>query len=138
MTKIFIDTDVLIDFLIDRRPFSDSSTEIFIKCADKKIEGYITPVIIANVFYILRKTLKTGNLKQRFIDILKYINVLDMNKNIVLKALYSDFNDFEDALQNFTVSESPEIKIIVTRNVKDYTKSTLSIHTPESFLKTIC
>jgi hypothetical protein len=59
-----------------------------------------------------------------------------MNKKSILTALNSDFNDFEDALQNYAV-ESTDVKTIITRNVKDYKKSKLSVYTPDSFLKTL-
>lgn len=58
-----------------------------------------------------------------------------MDKEVVLGALNSDFKDFEDALQNFSAMENGEIKIILTRNIKDYRKSDLAILTPETYLK---
>jgi predicted nucleic acid-binding protein len=137
MTKIFIDSDILIDFLIDRQPFSESSTKIISLCSENKIKGFVTPMIIANIFYILRKSLSKSDLKIKFINLLKFIDIIEMNKATVLNALYSDFNDFEDALQNFAVEKKSEIKLIITRNLKDYRKSSLSVYTPESFLKTV-
>jgi predicted nucleic acid-binding protein len=136
MTKLFIDSDIIIDFLIDRRPFSESSAEIINRCASKDIQGYVTPIIIANVFYILRKSIKLSNLKLKFINLLNYIDVINVNKKTVMDALFSEFSAFEDALQNYAV-ENTEIKIIITRNLKDYKKSKLSVYTPESFLKTL-
>lgn len=136
MTKIFIDSDILIDFLIDRQPFSESSTKIISLCSENKIKGFVTPIIIANIFYILRKSLNKNDLKIKLINLLKFIDIVESNKATVLNALYSDFNDFEDALQNYAV-ENTEIKIIITRNIKDYKKSKLSVYTPDSFLKTL-
>ncbi len=132
MTKIFIDSDIL----IDRQPFSESSTKIISLCSENKIKGFVTPIIIANIFYILRKSLNKNDLKIKLINLLKFIDIVESNKATVLNALYSDFNDFEDALQNYAV-ENTEIKIIITRNVKDYKKSKLSVYTPDSFLKTL-
>lgn len=132
MTKIFIDSDIL----IDRQPFSESSTKIISLCSENKIKGFVTPIIIANIFYILRKSLNKNDLKIKLINLLKFIDIVESNKSTVLNALYSDFNDFEDALQNYAV-ENTEIKIIITRNVKDYKKSKLSVYTPDSFLNTL-
>jgi hypothetical protein len=72
----------------------------------------------------------------KFINLLNYIDIINVNKKTVLDSLYSEFTDFEDALQNYA-AENTEIKIIVTRNLKDYKKSSLSVYTPESFLKTL-
>jgi len=137
MTKAFIDSDIVIDFFVDRKPFSIASTKIFSLCARKELKGFITPVIIANVFYILRKALNKDELKLKFINLLKHIDVLIIDKEVVLKALFSDFSDFEDALQNFSVIEHSDIEVIITRNVKDYKHSTLSVYDPETFLSTM-
>ena len=58
-----------------------------------------------------------------------------MDKNVVLNALNSGFKDFEDALQNFSAIENGRIKIILTRNIKDFKKSDLAVLTPETYLK---
>ena len=51
MKKILIDTDVILDFFFDRRPFSEYATIILSRCEKKVLEGFITPVIIINVYY---------------------------------------------------------------------------------------
>ncbi len=65
------------------------------------------------------------------------MDVLLMDRDIVMQALISGFKDFEDALQHFTAIKSGFIDIILTRNVKDYTKSDIGVLTPESYLKSI-
>lgn len=75
-----------------------------------------------------------GNLDQ-ITETLDNYNVATTDKSAVLEALDSDFKDFEDALKNFSAQKSEEIKIIVTRNIKGYKISLLSIMTPETYLK---
>ena len=58
-----------------------------------------------------------------------------MDKDVVISSLNSGFKDFEDALQNFSAVENGKIKIILTRNIKDFSKSELAILTPETYLK---
>ena len=137
MKKIFIDSDVIVDFLTNRKPFCEHSSKILNLCIDGKIKGHITPVIISNLYYVLRKEIGAQDLRTKIKFLLDYLEIISMNKTIILKALNSDFNDFEDALQNFTVETNSDIKIILTRNVKDYKKSKLSVYTPQAFLKTI-
>ena len=136
MDKILIDSDIIIDYFYNRIPFSKDASKILNLCAIKKADGFITPLIIANVYYILRKTTKHETLISNLKRLLNYISIINMNQKIVMQALNSDFKDFEDALQNYAV-ENTEIKIIITRNLKDYKKSKLSVYTPESFLKTL-
>ncbi|MFP9100804.1 PIN domain-containing protein [Flavobacterium sp. RHBU_24] len=135
MKHILIDSDVIIDFLIDRHPFSEHAISIVALCEKQIIKGYITPLIIANAYYILRK----GNSHTAILDqikrLLSIIDVAEINKDSILQALNSDFKDFEDALQNFSAERNGNISIIITRNVKDYKKSALAVFTPETFLK---
>tara|TARA_R110000823_G_scaffold229255_1_gene356332 strand:+ start:445 stop:867 length:423 start_codon:yes stop_codon:yes gene_type:complete len=135
MEKVLIDTDVLLDFFFDRKPFSEFSAGILNLCAEKEIKGYATPVIISNVYYLLRKTAKHDIIVEKIKQLLNIIDIVKMDKKAVLQALNSDFKDFEDALQNFSAIENGQIKIILTRNLKDFKKSELAILTPETYLK---
>lgn len=135
MDKVLIDTDVLLDFFFDRKPFARYATEVINLCAEKKIKGFTTPVIISNVYYLLRKTAKHDIIVEKIKQLLSIIEIVKIDKNAVLNALNSEFKDFEDALQNFSAIENGEIKVILTRNIKDFKKSELGVFTPETYLK---
>lgn len=135
MHSVLIDTDVILDFFYDRKPFAKFATEILNLCEEKKINGYTTPVIICNVYYLLRKTSKHQLIVEKIKQLLSIIEIIQMNKEVVLDALNSEFKDFEDGLQNFSAVQSGTISIILTRNIKDFKKSDLSVLTPEMYLK---
>ena len=135
MDKVLIDTDVLMDFFFDRKPFAKYSIELLNLCAENKVDGFTTPVIISNVYYLLRITANHNIIVEKLKQLLTIIDIVSIDKYAVLDALNSDFKDFEDALQNFSAIENGEIKIIETRNLKDFKKSELAILTPESYLK---
>ena len=135
MEKVLLDTDVLLDFFFDRKPFSDDTAQVLNLCEGKKIEGYITPVIIANTYYLLRKDAKHEVVINKLNQLLNIIDIVEMNRKVVIKALNSNFKDFEDALQNFSAVENKKIEIILTRNIKDFKNSKLAILTPETYLK---
>ena len=135
MDKVLIDTDVILDFFFDRKPFAEYAAEVLNLCAENEIKGYTTPVIVSNVYYLLRKTAKHAIVVEKIKQLLTIIDIVKIDKNVVLNALNSDFKDFEDALQNFSAMENEEIKIILTRNLKDFKKSELAILTPETYLK---
>lgn len=137
MKKILIDTDVILDFFFDRKPFSENSTTILNLCENNIIEGYVTPVIISNIYYLLRRTAKHEKVIEKLKLLLTILNILKMDKSTIEKALNSDFKDFEDALQNFSAVNFGEIEAIITRNVKDYKQSEIGVLTPESFVKLI-
>lgn len=135
MEKVLIDTDVLLDFFFDRVPFSDYAAQVLDLCEQKTIQGFATPVIVSNVYYILRKTAKHEFVIDKLNQLLNIIDVAAMNRNVVIKSLNSNFKDFEDALQHFTAVEQNDIQVILTRNIKDFKHSALAVLTPEAFLK---
>ena len=135
MDYVLIDTDVLLDFFFDRKPFTKYATEILNLCAEQKIKGFTTAVIISNVYYLLRKTAKHDIIIEKIKQLLSIIEITNMDSNAVLNALNSEFKDFEDALQNFSAIENGKIKIILTRNIKDFKKSSLAVFSPETYLK---
>lgn len=135
MKKILIDTDVILDFFFDRIPFSESATQLFSLCESKIISGFVTPVICSNCYYILRQTAEHRKVIEKLSQLLTFLDVLLMDKDTVIRALNSEFNDFEDALQNFAAVKSGDIDAIITRNIKDYHKSEIGVFTPENYLK---
>lgn len=137
MENILIYTDVILDFFFDRKPFSDNASIILSYCESNKIKGFITPVICSNVYYLLRRTSKHEKVIEKLSQLLTFIDVLQMDKEIVLEALNSKFKDFEDALQNFSAAKNGNINAIITRNIKDFTNSKIGVLTPDNFLKTI-
>ena len=137
MDKILIDTDVILDFFFDRKPFSEEASSILNLCEKGEIKGFITSIMLSNIYYLLRKTAKHEKVIENLKILMSFIDVIVTDKKTVIDALNSDFKDFEDALQNFSVQNHNEIKVIITRNIKDYKTSKLSIMTPETYLKTI-
>lgn len=135
MDNVLIDTDVILDFLFDREPFAEYATEILNRCEEKQITGFTTPVIICNVYYLLRKTAKDQFIIEKIKQLLSIIQITEIDKEVVFDALNSNFKDFEDALQNFSAVQNGKINIILTRNIKDFKKSDLAVLTPETYLK---
>ncbi|KUY21399.1 DNA-binding protein [Elizabethkingia miricola] len=137
MGKILIDTDVILDFFFDRQPFSEEASQILSLCESKKLNGFVTPIMISNIYYILRKTAKHEKVIEGLKSLMDIVDVAVITKNTIVDALNSNFKDFEDALQNFSALDKKDINIIITRNIKDYKTSSLSVMTPETYLKTI-
>ncbi len=137
MKNILIDTDVILDFFFDRKPFSDNAAAILSLCESKQINGFITAVIISNTYYLLRKTATHKKVIDKLKVLLSFINILPIDKQNIETALNSEFKDFEDALQNYAAEQDGEIDVVITRNIKDFKKSNLAILTPEGYLSLI-
>ena len=135
MDNVLIDTDVILDFFFDREPFAEFATDILNLCEENKIKGFTTPVIICNTYYLLRKIAKHDIVIEKIKQLLTIIDVLKIDKEVVLDSLNSNFKDFEDALQNYSAVKNGKISIVLTRNIKDYKKSELAVMTPETYLR---
>ncbi len=135
MNNVLIDSDVILDFFFDRKPYSNYSSTILSQCELKRINGFVTPVIISNIYFLLRKRSTHQRVVNKLNQLLTFLDILIIDKQIVLNALNSSFKDFEDALQNYAAEYSKNIDLIITRNLKDYKKSNLSVMTPEMYCK---
>lgn len=136
MDKVFIDTDVILDFLLNREPFSLDAARIFSLSERRKINACTTGLVVANAYYILRKLSTHAKVTEKLLLLTNFIDIIPLPKTAVLTALQSDFNDFEDAIQNFSAMES-KLTVIITRNVKDYKHSELVIMSPDTYLTSI-
>ena len=134
MKSIFMDTNVIIDFLADRQPFSDDAAKLFDLAIDGKVRIYISAVSYNNIYYVLRQSL-TNNAAIKLLEELDELTeIADVTKAIIQQALKTDFKDYEDAIQYYCALSIPKIDFIVTRNTKDFKKSTLPVLTPAESL----
>ena len=133
--SIFIDTDVVLDFLLNREPFSTFAAIIFTLSEQSKINAYISPLTISNCYYILRKLASHKKVINNLQKLLIITNITSISKQDVVLALNSKFNDLEDAIQHFSAISHSKIDVILTRNIKDYKNSEVPVMTPETYLK---
>jgi len=132
--EVFIDTDIILDLLCKREPFYPYAAEVF-TLGDKGVLNLVTtPLVFANVFYILRKLLGIEKAKELLRKLRIMIGIIEMDDKIVDLALNSSFSDFEDGIQYFTAREHG-IHYLLTRNIKDYKGIDLIVQTPEEYLK---
>lgn len=136
MENVFIDTDVIVDFLTDRKPFSLESAKIFSLIDQKKIKGYVSSLSFSNLYYILRKFGTHKKVINSLKKLSELVDILKVDSDIIKSALTSDFKDFEDSIQYFAAQEQIKADCIITRNIKDYKDSSIPVMTPETFLVT--
>ena len=135
MDSVLIDSDVILDSLFNRKPFAEHSTAILSMCESGKIQGFLTPIIYSNLYYLLRQIAKHDKVIEKLRQLFLITDILQMDRNVVEKALNSGFKDFEDSLQNYTAVTNGSIDLIITRNLKDYKKSELAVFTPETYIE---
>jgi predicted nucleic acid-binding protein len=134
MTNLFFDTDVILDFLTDRKPFSREAAIIFTLVDQKKLKGYASSLTFSNLYYILRKIEPHKKVISKLISFSKIVTILNIGEQNIKDALDSGFTDFEDSIQYFSAIDCKKIDVIITRNTKDFKNSTLPVMTPGDYL----
>ena len=134
--RIFIDTNIMLDFLGERKPFYDPIAKIATLAEKGNLTMVVSPISFATVNYFLAKfeNPKIAREKLRKFKIISKVCLLD--EQTIEKGPNSSIEDFEDALQYFSATES-DCEIIITRNGKDFTKSLLPVMTADEFLKSL-
>lgn len=132
---VLLDTCIIIDVLQDRKPFSEDAKKIFLAVANKQIEGCITAKSVADIYYLTHKaTHSNEKIREILSKLFSLFSLLDTTGYDCKNALFSSIADYEDAIMVET-ARNADIDYIVTRNIKDYTKSPVKVVSPSEFLK---
>lgn len=133
--RVLVDTCVIIDALQSRVPFAKAAQTIFIHSANKQFEGYITAKSVTDIYYLThRLTHNDAETRKILSKLFTLFHLLDTTSLDCRKAISSEISDYEDAIMAETAVRS-EMDCIVTRNVKDYMKSSVEVYEPTVFLK---
>ncbi|WP_026966452.1 PIN domain-containing protein [Algoriphagus terrigena] len=130
----FLDSDIILDFLLKRAPFNIGAKQIFQLSFNNRVKVFVSSLAIANVHYMCTKAVGKEESLLLLEELTDLVKILSVGEKEIFSAMKSGFPDFEDAVQHFTALQEPQIKGIITRNTADYRKSQLAIYTPESFL----
>ena len=135
MKKIFLDTDVLIDFLSDRQPYSEQAVQLFEFAMRNKISLLVSAISFDNIYYELRRN---GISHTAAIRALKKIHevthCVSIHDQTISAALESGFKDFEDGIQYHAALDVGNVDCFITRNLRDYKQSEIQVLTPQYFL----
>lgn len=133
VNKILIDTNVLLDYLLEREPFFEDAKKVILSCTDGKTSGCIAAHSISNMFFILRKDYNAKERREVLLNLCKIFDVEGIDKAKLISGLQNgNFSDFEDCLQ-MECAKSYGADYIVTRNVSDYATSEVKAITPQEY-----
>lgn len=130
---LLIDTNVLLDVLMNRRPYVEDSAKIWTLCETGKIDGYVSSLTFANLVYVMRKELDPVTIEM----VLKKLNLIfkftELSGADLINGAKKHWKDYEDSIQCAT-AERLFADYIVTRNVKDFCEGDIKAVTPTDFL----
>lgn len=134
MKHVFIDTNVMVDYLANRSPFAKDAILLLTKGKQKKIKLYLSSLCYHQLNYILKNQLPKHVTLLILKDIYSWTDCLPVTGEIVKQALHSNFTDFEDAIQHYIAHNHHDMHCIVTRNKRDFTTSQLPVFSPKECL----
>ncbi len=131
--RVLLDTNVILDLLLDREGFAEDASAIWDINARGEIEAFIAAITPVNIFYIARK-LNGAVLAREYVSkMLEMLQVCSLDRQSLLAAEILDFADYEDAVQVACAMFS-NLDAIVTRDLKDFKNSPLPVYLPTEFL----
>ena len=134
MRTVFVDTNVLIDFLADRQPFSNAAAKLFNYSLARKVKVYISAVSYNNIYYILRQSLSNKQTLELLTELSEMTETVDVTKAVISNAIQSGFKDFEDAIQYHCALAMKDVEVIITRNSKDFKLSKMPVMATDEFI----
>tara|TARA_B100000953_G_C17967384_1_gene405034 strand:+ start:537 stop:959 length:423 start_codon:yes stop_codon:yes gene_type:complete len=135
MYKLFIDSDVIIDFFTDREPHANPASELFELSEQGKLTLYVSAISINNIYYIVRRFLGHKKTLEVVALLTEMTEIIGTTKKEILQALKNDFSDYEDSIQYSSALVIQDLNAIITRNIKDYKNASIAVMTPLNFLK---
>ena len=136
MTRVFFDTNVLLDVLGQRRPWVQQARMVWALAEQGRIVGLVSPVGYTTVFYVLRKQIGAATARGSLSRIRSVFSLMDCDAQLMdLAVAATDIPDFEDAVQYFS-AVAAHADCILTRNIADFTRTAPPAITPTQFLRT--
>jgi len=135
VTKVFLDTDVILDFLLKRRPFDEDAARIFAESEYGRLQLHTSTISFLNTYYVCGRIVGEHNALELVRELRKLIVLLSVTSSMVDSALTSDPQDLEDAVQ-LSSATSYGMDVLVTRNVGDFPKRKKPIMDPPTFVRT--
>jgi predicted nucleic acid-binding protein len=131
--RLLLDTNIILDIALKREPHFKDSATVFKKIDNKETHGFITATTITDIYYIAKRE-KGHQITIDFIsNLIDIIDVIGVDREVIVEALESKLADFEDAVQSVS-SQLNDIEYIITRNQKDFIHSEIKAVTPKEFL----
>ena len=133
---LLIDANIILDVLLNRPDYVKDSAMIWKLCETEQMKGYVSTLTFANLVYIMRKQLDLEKIEDVFHKLNLIFEFADFSVSDLTHAAELNWKDFEDAVQS-VIAERIHADYIITRNVRDFSKSRVMAFTPPELLARI-
>lgn len=134
--KVLLDTNVILDFALERHPWFADSEQIIYFAEQKLIIGYVSASTISDIYYIIRKSKNKELALEFLLNLSIFCQIAAVDSSVISMALNVNFKDFEDAIQ-YSTAMMNSLDIIVTRNPQDFPVAIPRILTPSQLIEEV-
>ncbi len=127
--RVLFDTNIVLDFLLDREPFSLDAAKCFSRVEAGEIEGLLCGTTVTTLHYLIRKSIGVAKAREGISLLLSLFEIAPVNKTTLERALELPFKDFEDAVLHES-ARLANADVIVTRKTADFKHSNIPVRLP--------
>lgn len=135
MKRLFLDTNIIIDLLADRLPYSSIARQLLVLAENKQVKLYTSSHSIATAYYLVKKYSDEQSLRRAITILIEIVTVIPVDADVIQKSLRAGQKDFEDSIQIFCACTIDNIFAIITRNLKDFKSSAVPAYAPDALLQ---
>ncbi|WP_457597543.1 type II toxin-antitoxin system VapC family toxin [Hydrogenimonas sp.] len=132
--KILLDTNVVLDLLLDREPIAGSAREIFVRIEKGEWRGYLGATTITTMHYLVAKAVGRKRADEVVADLLRLFAIVPVDRDVLLAAIQSNGSDFEESVL-YTGALFEGLDMIVTRDKRGFANAKVAVVTPEELLQ---
>ncbi len=136
MTKIYLDTNVILDALFQRKPFDKDARQIFELADMQQIQLFTSADSMTNMYYLISKQFDKNTAYIALLKVRALTSISSVDQTIIDQGLKIDPFDFEDAVQYFSAKEA-ECEVIISRDKKGFKQFDMLCQTPKEFLDSL-
>jgi predicted nucleic acid-binding protein len=133
--RVFFDTNVLLDHLLDREPFADDAAALWSMAERREIVGCISAISFNFVYYIVRHQANERSARRAIKGLRDVFEIVEVDAQIIHQAIDADFGDFEDAIQH-ACAVRIGASHLVTRDLPGYRRAEVAVVAPDTYLNT--
>lgn len=131
--KVLFDTNIILDVLFDREPFSDTAAILMSEVERSRLKAFLCATSVTTLYYLIQKAIGRKKAEKAVGNLLELFQISPVNKAILEKALISPFNDYEDAVI-YESAQKAGVGSIVSRDVQGFKNAEIHVYSPEELI----
>ena len=131
--RVLVDTNVVLDVLLEREPFVQAAVNVFCLAEQSRIDAFLCATTITTIDYLLIQSLPASKARDALRKLITLFEIATVNRPVIERALGSKIHDFEDAVLD-EAGQMAGVDSIITRDTKEFAGSALKVFEPLEFL----